>query len=104
MRSAWLSLIVLRGVGVAVPRREAVKLLVERLRYTDRQARNVLRALSDAGLVADDGAVVRITQRGEETVAQLLGSLYCPALAHSTWLRGLAPTVLSIPLRDAGER
>jgi len=64
----------------------------------------VMASLYLAGLLADDGAVVRVTQRGEETVAQLLGSLYCPALAHSTWLRGLAPTVLSIPLRAAGER
>lgn len=75
-RTAMLSLIVLRGhLGMVAKRSDAVRLLSSTLHYSQRQARNVLRLLREAGLIDDDGFTVQVTVKGEEAVARLLGRL-----------------------------
>lgn len=71
-----LSLIVLRGhLGMVAKRAAAIRLLTGELRYSERQARNVLRFLAAAGLIDDDGFTVQVTPEGEAAVARLLGRL-----------------------------
>ncbi|MEM2474731.1 MAG: hypothetical protein QW407_02300 [Thermofilaceae archaeon] len=75
-RTAWLSLIVLRGhLGTVAKRSEVVRLLSATLHYSQREARYILRLLKDAGLIDDDGFTVQVTAKGEMTVARLLGRL-----------------------------
>lgn len=78
-RVAWLALAVLRARGREWEKREAVKLLSEKLQLSDRQVRNLLSTLFRSGYIESvaKGWKVwgfRITQAGEELLRRLFES------------------------------
>ncbi|MEM0460047.1 MAG: hypothetical protein QXZ31_09295 [Thermofilaceae archaeon] len=79
-RAAWLALIALHVEGGRLKRRDAVKLVAEKLACSRRHARNILRYLVERGYVEPvvRGIAVeevRITEKGREVVNRILTPL-----------------------------
>lgn len=76
-RLAWLALLVLEVEGGRLGRRQAVKLIAEKLGYSRKQARNVLRYLIEKGYVAPvtrglSIAEIEVTEEGRRKISNLL--------------------------------